>query len=307
MSEDACTIFYSWQSQLPGKTNRNLIEDALKAAAKRLRSDPAVEELPEIDQGAAGTPGAKNIAEVILAKLEKASAVVFDVTIIPSQDSRPSPNANVLIELGYALRSVGQDRIVLVMNTANGPPEALPFDLRFRSVVTYLAGEGTSLAEVRKVLSSTLEGKLRTILELPPRNSPPVELDFSYKRMRMYTDASGYTHTHDYELRIRLTSKQRLAEWYIDVELPSPLYNAAGVINCAKVDRRSNGNTTFLRYETEKPLKAGDPYEVAVQYRVTDDIYRQHHGVLDQWTAKAVAYVDGEPVADRVLTKIQEF
>src|SRR5258708_84658 len=136
---DGCTIFYSWQSQSPEKLNRNFIEDALERAAKAIRKDVTVEELPsiEIDQGAANEPGAPNVADAILAKLEKPTAIVFDVGLVPTSDARSAPNANVLIELGYAIKSAGYARIVLVMNTAYGPPEQLPFDLRQRHVATY--------------------------------------------------------------------------------------------------------------------------------------------------------------------------
>jgi hypothetical protein len=43
----------------------------------------------------------------------------------------------VLIELGYAIKSLGWSRIILVMNTAVGGPELLPFDLKTKRVTTY--------------------------------------------------------------------------------------------------------------------------------------------------------------------------
>ena len=33
------SIFYSWQSDLPSKTNRNFIEDAIKKALKSINKD----------------------------------------------------------------------------------------------------------------------------------------------------------------------------------------------------------------------------------------------------------------------------
>jgi hypothetical protein len=40
------------------------------------------------------------------------------------------PNPNVMGEYGFALRSKTVQRILLAMNTAFGPPDGLPFDLR---------------------------------------------------------------------------------------------------------------------------------------------------------------------------------
>jgi hypothetical protein len=39
-------------------------------------------------------------------------------------------NPNVLTERGYALKSVGSERMIAVMNTAYGSPDKLPFDLK---------------------------------------------------------------------------------------------------------------------------------------------------------------------------------
>lgn len=172
-----CTIFYAWQSQLPNSTNRGFIGDALEKALKGLRDDVAVEELPEITQGPGNEPGSPNIGDAILAQLDVATAVVFDVSLVPSgdvpdghtRDVRPAPNANVLVELGYTLKSAGHERIILVMNTAYGKPEQLPFDFRQRYVVTYKLAEGEDKTEVRKGLVSALSARLKNVLALPPR------------------------------------------------------------------------------------------------------------------------------------------
>jgi hypothetical protein len=50
---------------------------------------------------------------------------------------RPTPNPNVLIELGYALPAVGDERVILVFNTAYGEFKQLPFDLKMRRALPY--------------------------------------------------------------------------------------------------------------------------------------------------------------------------
>ena len=136
------TIFYSWQSDLPNSTNRGFIETALRKAVKELAQDPEIIEPPgEVDRDTFGIPGSPDIAATILKKIEEADACVFDVSIAlrPEKGSRVSPNPNVLVELGYALKAHASEQVILVFNTAFGDPEELPFDLRSKRVLSYCA------------------------------------------------------------------------------------------------------------------------------------------------------------------------
>ena len=79
--------------------------------------------------------------------------------------SRLTPNPNVLIELGYAVKALGAQKIILVMNSAFASPEQLPFDLRMRRVITYcMPRESEERATERKKLEAVLTEALRTIL-----------------------------------------------------------------------------------------------------------------------------------------------
>lgn len=169
------TVFYSWQADLPNATNRGLIERALDRATAVLRADNSLDVDPVVDRDTAGEPGAPDISETILAKIDAAVAIVSDVSIVtPAGASRPSPNPNVVFELGYAVRSLGWERIVLVMNTAFGRPEDLPFDLRSKRVLTYSAPADTEgdRASERRALESRLTEALRLILEAVPAATP---------------------------------------------------------------------------------------------------------------------------------------
>jgi len=160
-------VFYSWQSDLPNSTNRGFIETALEKATKTIRNDNSIQVEPVIDRDTAGVPGAPDIASTIFAKIEKANVFVCDISLINQGDkSRLTPNPNVLLELGFAIKALSWNRIVMVMNTAFGEPELLPFDLRMRRVVTYGAPETTAdKSSERKILDSKLEAALRTIFE----------------------------------------------------------------------------------------------------------------------------------------------
>lgn len=158
-------VFYSWQSDLPGKTNRNLILDALERACKRVGADAEVE--PVVDRDTLNVPGSPDITEIVLGKIEDADAFVADVSIINFEQSpscRPTPNPNVLVELGYAIRRLGHDRIVLVINTYFGKLELLPFDLRQLRVLAYEASpDDEARTPAKKELAMGLEDAVRAI------------------------------------------------------------------------------------------------------------------------------------------------
>lgn len=145
-------VFYSWQSDLSNGTNRTLIEASLKEAASEIQTEKADVE-PVIDRDTQGVAGAPNIATAIFQKIESADIFVADVSIIGKVKKRAVPNPNVLIELGYALKALGHERIVLVFNTAFGKVEKLPFDLRMHRTLTYNCAESISdRSEIKKNL-----------------------------------------------------------------------------------------------------------------------------------------------------------
>jgi hypothetical protein len=158
------SIFYSWQSDLPGRGNRNLIGDALEKVVKDLLSDDSLSVEPVIDRDTLGVPGAPDIAATIFRKIDSSAAFVCDVSIVSRpENGRPCPNPNVLIELGYALKSLKHERLVLVFNTAYGKVEELPFDLRLKRVLTYHMTPDFEPTAARNALVSTLTDALRAI------------------------------------------------------------------------------------------------------------------------------------------------
>ncbi|MEL0580543.1 hypothetical protein AACK17_18635 [Pectobacterium punjabense] len=161
------TIFYSWQSDLPSNSNRNIIEDALKRSLSAIKRDQNETVEPVLDRDTAGTPGSPSISDTIFKKITIADVFIADVSIINASESRKkTSNPNVLIELGFAISQLGWDRIILVQNTFFGGPEDLPFDLRGRRVVTYSYDPQVDVkSEVRGVLQGRLEHALKYALE----------------------------------------------------------------------------------------------------------------------------------------------
>jgi hypothetical protein len=134
------TIFYSWQSDLPNKTNRSFIQTALEKAIEEIAGNTDLENADrsekgdclELDKDTKGVTGSPPIVETIFRKIEKATIFVPDLTFVASSDKRQIPNPNVLIEYGYALKVLGHSRIIPIMNEAYGEvnDRSLPFDMK---------------------------------------------------------------------------------------------------------------------------------------------------------------------------------
>ncbi|CAD7491024.1 hypothetical protein ACXRSW_01470 [Aeromonas dhakensis] len=159
-------IFYSWQSDCPSNTNRNFISTALEKAIEEIKKDESVAIEPVIDRDTLGLAGSPDISQSIFSKIDAASVFVCDVSIIDSKSTRLTPNPNILIELGYAIKTLGWNRVIMVMNTEFGKPEELPFDLRSKRVLTYcISSDAEEKSPVRNALSKTLVAALTAIFD----------------------------------------------------------------------------------------------------------------------------------------------
>lgn len=186
------TVFFSWQSDT-GNADKNFIERALDSAIKRISKDLEIAEDPrdplELDKDTQGVPGSPNIFDTIRAKIDRAAIFIADLTFVASRSKgEPTPNPNVLIEYGYALKTLSAIRIVGVMNAAYGAPsrESLPFDLAsYRFPITYRLEETMSdddRKRERDSLAAIFEKAIKDVLaskeyqgSLPkPEPLPPV-------------------------------------------------------------------------------------------------------------------------------------
>ena len=74
MSDSQITIFYSWQSDLPGNETRNIILDGIKDAVRLLRDTVDI----EADRDTKGEYGSPDIANTIISKIDKCDNFVAD-------------------------------------------------------------------------------------------------------------------------------------------------------------------------------------------------------------------------------------
>ncbi len=179
-------IFYSWQSDLPNSTNRGFINQALERAISELSSDDEFSMIPFLDRDTEGLTGSPDIVVSIFDKIRVSSVFVCDVSIVNDTEhgSRPTPNPNVLIELGFAISHLGWTNIIMIMNVEFGGIESLPFDLRARRVLPYkMAKDTEDKATERNKVSKTLKEGIKSILlaldskkSVPSKNKPSAKI-----------------------------------------------------------------------------------------------------------------------------------
>lgn len=171
-------IFFSWQADTPNKVGRTFLKEVLDEVCKSFTTDTSLNEAFRdiiIDSDTQGVAGQPPIAETIFKKIDSSAVFIADMTLTGIRmDKRPTPNPNVLIEYGWALKSLTNERVICVMNTVYGEPsnENLPFDLaHLRWPIRYYLPENatskTKIAEKEK-LSKILKKAIQMSLAIIP-------------------------------------------------------------------------------------------------------------------------------------------
>jgi len=167
-------VFWSWQSDHPGKISRHFVRGALEDSIKALNAEPEVTEADrpdiELDHDRKGVPGSPDLAATILAKIGSSQVFVADVTPVGavSASAKRLMNSNVAIELGYALATVSDARVIMVMNAHYGRRDDLPFDLSHKAGPIFYdlhpEADGATIAGVRSQLAGRLKDAIREII-----------------------------------------------------------------------------------------------------------------------------------------------
>lgn len=171
MAKRVITVFYAWQSDRDQKANRHFIRRALDDAATRINGDNALGVEIKIDADTEGVVGTPAVTETILGKIRSSDIFVPDLTFVAETDAgKRTPNPNVMVEYGYALRSLTFEAMMPVMNTHYGAPTELPFDLgHVRHPTQYNLPPDSADGE-RRAAQAALSGKLEGILRLMAQN-----------------------------------------------------------------------------------------------------------------------------------------
>ena len=144
-------IFWSWQSDTPGRIGRHFVRGVLEEVVETLKQLLEVDEPTErearstvhLDHDRKGVGGSPDLARVILEKIAQSVVFVADVTPVGVVHEAPGDqsssvvkkiiNSNVAIELGYALHALTDRSLLMVMNEHYGNRSDLPFDLQAKS------------------------------------------------------------------------------------------------------------------------------------------------------------------------------
>jgi hypothetical protein len=201
VSDSQITIFYSWQSDLPGSETRNIIQDSIKDAVRLLRDTVDI----EADRDTKGEFGSPDIAQTIFSKIDDCNIFVADVSAVCRYEATDKdgnkkvkymPNPNVMLELGYATHVVGWDNVICVLNADYGAPEDMPFDIASRRLTPFSLKDGKSKGEIKRYIKGVIQDTVENILE----NGKRVKTGFSDLRLGCYDDGSISNMLHPIEV-----------------------------------------------------------------------------------------------------------
>lgn len=144
-------IFYSWQSDLPSKTNKSYIEKSILNAVNLINSEQKV--ISVLDRDTKNEIGSPNIVDTVLSKINHCKFFICDISFVDSN----IPNPNVLIELGYAIKTLGWQKIICLFNKSTGKVEDLPFDINHNRVTVYDPSIKTEKERISKIIKENID------------------------------------------------------------------------------------------------------------------------------------------------------
>lgn len=160
-------IFYSWQSDLPGNKTRNFIRECIDEAIDLAQESEAVE--AERDEATTGITGSPNIVTTLFSKIDDCDLFIADLSLCFTENQKKekkSPNPNVLLELGYAVKTLGWERVICLCNTDYG--DKYPFDIAHNRITDFSL-EGKSKKEVKGDIAKIIFVNIRDIRKQPLR------------------------------------------------------------------------------------------------------------------------------------------
>lgn len=178
MPEREIKVFYSWQSDLPNSTTRGLIKNSIEAAVRNMRDTVEV----TADRDTQGVYGSPDIVETIFSKIDNCDIFVADVSAVttyhvmdseghPTDRIKATPNPNVLVELGYAVRVLGWENVICIMNDDYTNGGELPFDIEHHRLTKYSLNQHDK-SEIRRQLRDIISSTILNVLDSGRRILP---------------------------------------------------------------------------------------------------------------------------------------
>ena len=176
-------LFYSWQGDLSAGTTRSFIAECLRQLARELADDTriSVETCPDRKPV---TAAGESTSAKILETIASSDLFVCDLSFRASPDSGPeSPDAEVLFELGYAVRALGWNCVIGLINEAFGEADSLPIHVDRRHLVRYCLYDNQDPSAQQDLVCAKLKDTLKTVCSAAaPEHQPQssdVDLDSS--------------------------------------------------------------------------------------------------------------------------------
>ncbi len=170
--EHKCTIFFSWQSDI--RNNRNFIAKKIQAAIQIINQSSEFQNIELIyDHGTMKRSGSPDIVKTIHEKINTCAIFIGDITPIATLNNgnKQIPNPNVMTECGFALRAIGEDRIILLLNGDYGDIDKVPFDIKGRRINLFRTSDSSfSLVEFIKSALETAIAEKTNIYERTVRD-----------------------------------------------------------------------------------------------------------------------------------------
>lgn len=200
-------FFWSWQSDTPGGTGRYFVRDALLAAIKQLRQPEDVEEPTvaahresmELTSDRQGVTGSPPLAATIKRKIGECEVFVADITPVSKVPRRRgvkekrNMNINVGIELGYAIRAHGEEKVLLVLNEHYGGREFLPFHLQdLGGPITYRLAPDATKEQVDAEMARLRGTFVAAIREFLKKAGPVERAETLFKRIPSTTSVAAW-------------------------------------------------------------------------------------------------------------------
>lgn len=132
-------IFFSWQSDV--KNNLAFIDRKIRDAVEEIAALPEMKGCTiNYDHSTQNRSGSPEIVSTVHQKINQCDVFIGDITPIATIEGKDEgsekllPNPNVMAEAGFALRAIGEHRIILLMRSDTGKVDDLPFDIRHRRI-----------------------------------------------------------------------------------------------------------------------------------------------------------------------------
>jgi len=161
-------IFYSWQSDLSGNKTKFFIRACIDEAIDLALDSETIE--AERDEATLGTTGSPDIVATLFSKIDECDLFIADVSLCYTEDGekiKRAPNPNVMLELGYAVKTLTWDRVICLANTDYGSD--FPFDFDHNRRTTYSLKDKNRESEKNRI-SRIIFKNIRDLRNAPPRS-----------------------------------------------------------------------------------------------------------------------------------------